>query len=124
VLAPRAFRGTLGGARVRKLLSRRKARFDDRLRAALADPSPEAAHALRRSLKQLRYLIELAGPALGRRWRDLADRLVLLQRELGALHDLDLRVSLLGPGPLRRAQQRERARLAARLSARLARWKK
>src|SRR4051812_44047816 len=44
--------------KIRKIIRKRLDRFEDRLEAALARPSPAAMHAIPRSVKQLRYLLE------------------------------------------------------------------
>src|SRR5206468_54188 len=74
-----------------KRLRRRAARVRERAIAA-ADRAPDTLHALRRSAKKLRYLVELGGRAvLG---KDASERLIdglkELQDTLGHIHDLDV----------------------------------
>jgi CHAD domain-containing protein len=121
LLEPHPLRGRLGGARVARLLRKRFDRFAERLEAARARPTPSTLHALRRSVKRLRYLLELASPSLGKADRALPSRLAALQGLLGELHDLDLRVALLRGHPLQAGELRKRARMAARVTAELAR---
>ena len=116
------FRGTLSGGEVRKLLRARLLRCEERMEAALRRPSPPAMHAVRRSAKQLRYLFELTQPAFPSLSKALLAELLPLQASLGVLHDVDVRIALLRPGPLLREQKEYRQRLAAIATAELSRW--
>jgi CHAD domain-containing protein len=118
------FKGRLSGDHVRKVLRKRLARFEERLQAALDKPVPEAIHAVRRSVKQLRYLFELAQPAFPAAAKSLLVELTPLQESLGELHDVDVRLHLLRKKGLLREQKQDRARLAAIVIAELSRWKK
>lgn len=122
-LVPGELDGKLGGHRSRKLLDERRARFDQRVARALKRPSAANMHAVRRSVKQLRYLHELL-PFLGRRiLRELAP----LQEALGELHDVDVRLALLrgsGRRGLVREQREDRERLARIVAAELRRFRK
>lgn len=64
----------------------------------------EALHALRRSLKNLRYGVEALRALLPRSSRALARRATWLQDRLGAVHDIDVALGLLGGSPRVRAQ--------------------
>ncbi len=118
------FSGLFADGRAQKLLRKRLARFEERLEIALLRPAPQAMHAVRRSVKQLRYLFELVQPALPSVARSLLVELTPLQESLGELHDLDVRIQLLRGKALLREQRVGRARLAALVTAELARWKK
>jgi CHAD domain-containing protein len=117
------FKGKFGDRRMRKLLRNRLVRFEERLERALARPSPLAMHAVRRSVKQLRYLFELIRPALPPVSRSMLAELTPLQETLGELHDLDVRIQLLRDKSLLREQREDRARLAKIVTAELSRWK-
>src|SRR5205823_4045386 len=78
----------LSGARVRRILRRRLKRFEERLEAALARLSPSAAHQVRISVKQLRYLFELTKKTLPDPSQRLLAELRPLQTALGELHDV------------------------------------
>lgn len=64
-----------------------------RLQGLNADSSPADWHALRLSVKRLRYLIEGAAMVLPARWQALLPSLKDCQQSLGVLHDLDLYLS-------------------------------
>lgn len=117
------FRGKLGGKSVRATLRSRLARLEERLGPALERPTPPRMHAVRRSVKQIRYLFELGQPAFPSLSKGLLADLAPLQQALGELHDVDVRIGLLEDGPLLREQKEERARLAALVTAELSRWK-
>ncbi len=55
----------------------------------------EQTHALRISLKRLRYTLELFGSVFGEEGERQTDRVKALQQTLGDLHDLDVRVHLI-----------------------------
>ena len=55
----------------------------------------EQTHALRISLKRLRYTLELFGSVFGEEGERQTDRVKALQETLGDLHDLDVRVDLI-----------------------------
>jgi CHAD domain-containing protein len=118
------FTGKFADRKMRKQLRKRLARFEERLERALARPGPQAMHAVRRSVKQLRYLFELARPALRSVSKSLLAELAPLQEALGELHDVDVRIQLLRDPALLREQREDRERLAKIVSAELARWKK
>lgn len=111
--------------KVRKILRRRLARLEERLDAAGERPTPRAMHRARISVKQVRYLLELAAPALPRRVAARLADLKTLQASLGELHDIDVRIALLrGRRALLRDQEEARARLVKVALAQLARWRK
>ncbi len=118
------FKGKLSGDHVRKVLRKRLARFEERLEAALDKPAPTAIHAVRRSVKQLRYLFELAQPAFPAAAKSLLVEVTPLQESLGELHDVDVRLHRLRKKDLLRVQKEDRTRLAAMVTAELSRWKK
>jgi CHAD domain-containing protein len=109
--------------KVRKILRRSLARLQERLEAARKRPAPTPMHRARISVKQVRYLIELAGPELPRRVAARIADLKALQASLGELHDVDERIALLeGRRALLREQEETRARLVKVARAQLARW--
>lgn len=116
------FKGHLKGDRVRKLLRKRLRRLEDRLEVALSRPTPATLHAVRRSVKQIRYLFELAEPAFPQVAKALLSDLAPLQQSLGELHDVDVRLTLLKRSPLLREQEENRERLLAIVLAELSRW--
>ncbi|HEY6912102.1 MAG TPA: CHAD domain-containing protein [Myxococcales bacterium] len=110
--------------KVRKILRRRLAKLEERLEAARDRPTPRAMHRARISVKQVRYLLELA-PALPRRAKARVADLKSLQASLGELHDVDVRIALLrGRRALLREQREARARLLKVALAQLSRWHK
>ena len=118
-------RGTLAGELVSARLEKALRRVERARLEALASASPGAVHAFRIRLKQLRYLAELAGPALAPAWAERLTTFSAIQDDAGALHDLDVRIELLEqpawslPGLLERLS-RERAEHAKRISPQLA----
>jgi CHAD domain-containing protein len=72
---------------------------EDELRSfwpAAGDPTEgEALHDMRIAAKRLRYVLELAAPALGKRARDRAKQARELQDVLGEIHDCDVMLPLL-----------------------------
>ena len=56
----------------------------------------EATHALRISLKRLRYTLELFESVFGETGATQIERVKQLQETLGSLHDLDVRLDLIG----------------------------
>lgn len=112
--------GKLAGHRLRARLAKLVVTCESRLDDART-LEPKAAHALRISLKKLRYTAELLVPAFPAAMQALIAALVPLQDGLGALHDLDVLLEL-AEGPLRADAQRERAALVATLGKQLAEW--
>jgi CHAD domain-containing protein len=111
--------------KVRKILRKRIGRLEERLEAAMARPTPRAMHRARISVKQVRYLLELAAPQLPRRVAARISDLKSLQASLGELHDVDVRIGLLrGRRALLREEQEARARLQKISLAQLRRWHK
>ena len=110
-LAPR---GRLGGHRMRKELRRRLRAVEKRIAAGSLDPLH--AHRLRIAVKKLRYRAELLRRALP--LDGLLEALEPLQKELGELHDLDVRRTL-EPG----LDGARRERKAAALALLLAHWR-
>lgn len=109
--------------KVRRILRRRLAKLEERLEAARQRPKPRAMHRARISVKQVRYLMELAAPELPRRVAARIADLKTLQASLGELHDLDVRIALLRERrALLRDQQEARERLVKVVLAQLARW--
>src|SRR5437660_405807 len=100
------------------------------LRGLPAEPIHDmrvASRRLRIAVKKLRYCAELAGPALPKQSKKLLGQLVPLQEMLGDLHDMDVRIALLGvmrASGLRRSERARRARLAQQLLRELQRWQK
>src|SRR5215218_9364543 len=56
----------------------------------------EALHDLRISAKRLRYTLELFRPQFGKTGERQIERVKAIQEELGALHDHDVRIELIG----------------------------
>jgi CHAD domain-containing protein len=108
-----------------KLLRKRLDRLEERLERARAKLSPTMLHRARISVKQVRYLLQVAKGALPRKALRLDADLKSLQASLGELHDADLRIGLVKDRPrLQRDQRDARERLAKVVEAQLARWKK
>src|SRR6185436_20162969 len=76
--------------KIRKIIGKRLDRFEQRLDHALARKSPAAMHAIRRSVKQVRYLLEQARSGLRALAKSLLADLMPLQESLGHLHDVDV----------------------------------
>lgn len=110
--------------KIRKIIGKRLDRFEERLESALARGSPAAMHAIRRSVKQVRYLLEQTRSELGAPAKSLLADLTPLQESLGQLHDVDVRISLIRRGPLLRDEREARGQLASIVTAQLERWKK
>ena len=109
--------------RIRKVLRKRFEKLDQRLEVARARPTPRAMHRARISVKQVRYLLELAAPQLPGRVAARISDLKSLQASLGELHDVDVRIGLLrGRRALLREEQEARARLLRISLAQLRRW--
>ncbi|HUJ28053.1 MAG TPA: CHAD domain-containing protein [Myxococcales bacterium] len=118
-LPPVKLHGKLGGGRIARILKKRHQRFDERVEKALQRPSAANMHAVRRSVKQLRYLHELVRFAEPGILRELEP----LQAALGELHDTDVRIGLLRGRPdLLREQKEDRDRLAKIVAAELERF--
>ena len=125
LLSPAKSSGKLGGGRTRKMLRKRLRRFQERLDAAVSRPQPAILHRVRISVKQLRYLLELTEKALPPA-RRLLPELLPLQKALGELHDVDLRIQLLRShrlAALLREQKETRTQLLKVVAAELSRWK-
>jgi CHAD domain-containing protein len=109
--------------RIRKVLRKRFERLEERLEAARGRPTPRAMHRARISVKQVRYLLELAAPQLPRRVVARIADFRSLQASLGELHDVDVRIGLLrGRRALLRQEEEARARLLKISLAQLRRW--
>jgi CHAD domain-containing protein len=109
--------------KVRRILRRRIEKLEEGLEAARERPTPRAMHRARISVKQVRYLLELAAPGLPRRGATRIADLKTLQASLGELHDVDVRIALLrGRRELLREEQEARARLLKVSLAQLRRW--
>ncbi|TMA29042.1 MAG: CHAD domain-containing protein [Deltaproteobacteria bacterium] len=122
-----AARGRFGGPRMRRIVRKRLGMVARRMRAVEQNPDALTAHRLRIAVKKLRYCAELAGPALPKQSKKLLGQLVPLQEMLGDLHDMDVRIALLGvmrASGLRRSERARRARLAQQLLRELLRWQK
>lgn len=88
-------RGTLRGEVVAAGLERSLEKLRCARQAALTSSRPEVIHAFRIRLKQFRYLAELPGPALDPALEGPLAAAAAIQGEVGALHDLDVRIDLL-----------------------------
>ena len=112
---------------MRRIVRKRLGMVARRMRAVEQNPDALTAHRLRIAVKKLRYCAELAGPALPKQSKKLLGQLVPLQEMLGDLHDMDVRIALLGvmrASGLRRSERARRARLAQQLLRELLRWQK
>jgi CHAD domain-containing protein len=108
-----------------KLMRKRLKRMQERLERARVRPSPRALHAARISVKQVRYLVEVAKGSLPKKVTRLQSDLKTLQASLGELHDVDARIDLVRTRPaLARDQKEVRLRLEKIAAAQLARWHK
>lgn len=122
--------GRLGGKKMRRSLARELRGLGALLREALDRQDARSAHRLRIAVKKLRYHVEVVAPALDHAASAVLRTLEPLQETLGALHDLDVRLALLGAESegdglqaLRKEQLAARAEQGAALDAELARWK-
>jgi CHAD domain-containing protein len=110
---------------VSKLMRKRLKRMQERLEQARIRPSPRSLHAARVSVKQVRYLVEVAKGSLPKKVTRLESDLKTLQASLGELHDVDTRIDLVKTRPaLARDQRDMRKRLGKIAAAQLARWHK
>ena len=63
---------------------------------AVEDPSAgEELHALRISVKRLRYTLQIFEDVVGLPGKHVVERIKQLQQELGELHDIDVRIALI-----------------------------
>ena len=108
-----------------KLMRKRLKRMRERLERARIRPSARSLHAARISVKQVRYLVEVAKESLPKKVIRLESDLKTLQASLGELHDVDARLDLVKSRPaLARDQKEVRKRLGKIAAAQLARWHK
>jgi len=106
-----------------KMLRKRLERLEERLEAARKRPTTKTLHRARISVKQVRYLLQVAKGALPKKALRLEADLKTLQASLGELHDADVRIALIKQRPkLLRAEREARQRLAKVVNAQLARW--
>src|SRR6267143_821667 len=106
-----------------KMLRKRLQRLEERLEAARKRPTPKTLHRARISVKQVRYLLQVAKEALPKKAHRLDADLKSLQASLGELHDADVRIALIKHRPkLLRAEREARERLAKVVDAQLSRW--
>jgi len=106
-----------------KILRKRLERLEERLEAARKRPTTKALHRARISVKQIRYLLQVAKDALPKKALRLEADLKSLQASLGELHDADVRIALIKNRPeLLRAEREARQQLAKVVDAQLARW--
>jgi len=114
---------TASSRKVWKMLRKRLARLEERLERARRRLSPQALHRARISVKQVRYLLDVAKESLPKKAVSLGADLKTLQATLGELHDVDVRIGLVKRKPaLLRDQQEARKRLGRIASAQLERW--
>ena len=81
----------------------------------------EPTHALRISLKRLRYTLELFASVFGDAGNQQTERVKALQETLGDLHDLDVRLDLIHDATRRATRERDAGADAAIISG-LARY--
>ncbi len=124
----------VGRRHLTRALRERLRRLKARMAVYQEAPDASHAHALRITVKKLRYEVEVASAVLGQMARVL-EVLEPLQESLGELHDSDVRLELLarlaseGPPPgravahaLREDVQAARARQCEELARLLQRW--
>jgi CHAD domain-containing protein len=99
--------GKLGGKKVARRVRKRLDSLLDRMEPVLLAPRPAPAHALRKSVKKLRYATELAEPGFPILSK-LEDALEPLQEALGDLHDVDVRIALVRHSASQRLLEGER----------------
>jgi CHAD domain-containing protein len=115
----------LPARKLSKTFRKRLKRLQQRLERARARPTPASLHAARISVKQVRYLVEVAKESLPKRVIRLESDLKTLQASLGELHDVDARIDLVkGKPALVRDQEETRNRLSKIAAAQLTRWHK
>jgi len=108
-----------------KLLRRRLDRLERRLDRARSRLTPKVLHRARVSVKQVRYLLEVAKGSLPKKATSLQSDLKTLQASLGELHDVDVRIGLVKRNKaLLRDQKESRAQLSKIIAAQLWRWRK
>jgi CHAD domain-containing protein len=111
--------------KVSKMLRKRLARLEERLEIARARLTPQPLHRARVSVKQVRYLLDVARDSLPKRVAALESDLKTLQASLGEIHDVDVRIGLVRGRPaLLRDQREARRRLCKVAAAQLSRWHK
>jgi CHAD domain-containing protein len=125
-------RGKLGGHRLRQRLVHQVEQLEELVGDALVDPTPDAMHRLRISVKRFRYALEFLEPAMPAETSQIRNELVPLQTGLGDLHDLDVEMLLVdrhaSPATLPIAAQllrrlrADREREAAAILAALLHW--
>ncbi len=124
-------KGKLGGHRLRRKLVEGIEDLEERVNAALEDPSPLPVHELRIALKRFRYELEFLEPAMPDETAEIREALVPLQEGLGNLHDADVRVAWVdglngtnpaGTAALRQRLQAERDRLEREVTSALEHW--
>jgi CHAD domain-containing protein len=113
----------LAGKPVRRALRRRLLQLERRMRRLRKAPDALAAHEVRKTVKKLRYEVELVHPALPRTVDAITELLRPFQELLGELHDHDVRLGLLEAGELHQKVSEERAALMAQTARELLRWK-
>lgn len=124
-----------GGRRVREHLRERVRRLDKRMKRYADAPDAASAHNVRKTLKKLRYELEIFQPAFRRTMDALLEVLVPLQDSLGELHDADVRLEQFerlsaeaAPKQAKAARtllprvRDERAKRAAEIARELQRW--
>jgi CHAD domain-containing protein len=79
-------------ARVRKRIAKREGDLARAVKRAGAVYNIDKLHDVRLAIKKLRYTLELAQDAIGRRWSKRIEGLKLEQGLLGELHDLQVLV--------------------------------
>jgi len=108
-----------------KLLRRQLDRLERRLERARSRLTPKVLHRARVSVKQVRYLLEVAKGSLPKKATSLQADLKTLQASLGELHDVDVRIGLVKRNKaLLRDQKESRAQLSKIIAAQLGRWRK
>jgi CHAD domain-containing protein len=115
----------LTGKPVRRVLLRRLRQLERRLDALWDSPDAVRAHELRKTVKKLRYEVEIVRPAMPRTVDAITELLRPFQELLGELHDHDVRLDLVarsGLADLRERVAAERMEWMARTAREVLRW--
>jgi CHAD domain-containing protein len=88
-------KGKFGGKRMERELKNWLQQVERRLRAMETSWSPQIIHKFRIQVKRLRYAAELLKHGLGEPAEAIIETVAPVQREVGDLHDCDVRLALL-----------------------------
>jgi CHAD domain-containing protein len=88
-------KGKLGGKRMQRELKNWLRQVKRRLRAMEKSWSPQIIHKFRIQVKRLRYVAELLKEGLGKPAETILETVAPVQKQVGDLHDSDVRLALL-----------------------------